>query len=253
MKFAKNLIAVTAFVATGVASAAAVTVPANTAFNGLSFSGSGALSFSADLLGALDTGKVTVANYGSATTSVLKDTDGYYASVTASAPITALTIDSTNYAVLSAATTGGATQTAPVLKSVSSGGSLTVTDIQADLTSKTIYATIIGGNGVGTITNFALWNYSTLVGPTSYTGPGQYVDDISGLSLTTDGAAKFSASLGLLNLGKAALNGIADYGTIHSVINTTLVLAPDVPEPSTYALMGLGLVGIAFAARRKSA
>lgn len=260
MTFAiKSIVAATAFAAAGMASAASVTVPADTAYSGLSFSGSGSLSFSADLLGALDTGKVTVANYGAATTTVAKDTDGFYTQVSAAAPITALTIDSSSYAVLGAATTGGATQTAPVLKSVSSGGSLTVTDLNVDLANKKVYATIIGGNGVGTINNFALWNYSSIVGETKFTHAGDYVNDISGLTLTSDGFTKFSQSLGLLSLGKAAMQGITDYGTIHSTIHTVINPqdlvdpVPAIPEPSTYALMGLGLAGVALAARRRKA
>ena len=252
MKFAqKHLVAALAFMAVGAAHADALTVVKG----GATFQGSGTLTFSADLLGALDTAKISTANYGAVTSTITKDTDGYYSQIAVSAPMQTLTLDDVSLQVLGVGTKGGMTLTAPVLKSVSSGGSLTVTDINADLTSKTIYATIIGGNGVGTISNFALWNFATLTGPTAYTGPGTYVDDISGLTLTTDGFAKFSQALGLLSLGKAAMNGITDYGTIHSVLNTTLVLdsTPAIPEPSTYALMGLGLVGIAFAARRKSA
>jgi len=251
MKFAqKPLIAALAFAAIGAAHADVLTVKNS----GATFQGSGTLTFSADLLGALDTGKITAVNYGAVTSVITKDTDGYYTNISATAPMQTLSLDDTSLQVLGVGTKGGLTLTAPVLKSVSSGGSLTVTDITADLTTKTIYATIIGANGVGTLTNFALWNYATLVGPTQYTGPGTYTDDISGLSLTADGQAKFAQSLGLLSLGKAAMNGITDYGTIHSVINTTLVIpsAGTVPEPTTYALMGLGLVGIAFA-RRKAA
>lgn len=251
MKFElKHLVAAVAVAAAGAAHADVLTVKNG----GATFQGSGTLTFSADLLGALDTAKMSVTNYGTISSVIQKDSDGYFSTISASAPMQTLSLDDTSLEVLGVGTKGGLTMTAPVLKSVSSGGSLTVTDITADLTTKTIYATIIGGNGVGTITNFALWNFATLTGPTKYTGPGNYVDDISGLSLTADGFTKFSQALGLLNLGKSALQGITDYGTIHSVINTTLVLGtPSVPEPSTYALMGLGLVGIAFAARRKAA
>ena len=250
MKFAlKTIVAATTFAAAGMASAASVTVAANTAYNGLSFSGSGSLSFSADLMGALDTGKVTVANYGSATTTVLKDSDGFYSQVSASAPITALTIDTSSYAVLGAATTGGATQTAPVLKSVSSGGSLTVTDLNVDLANKKVYATIIGGNGVGTLNNFYLWDIGSITGATSVTGAGTFTTNLSGLKITSAGFNTFVQSLGLLTLGKSALSGVTDFGTVTSTIVAKNVAA--VPEPSTYALMGLGLAAMGLVARRR--
>jgi hypothetical protein len=250
MKFAmKSIVAATAFVAAGVASAASVTVPAGTVYNGLKFSGAGALSFSADLMGALDTGKVSVVGYGAATATVLKDTDGFYSQVSASAPITALTIDTGTNAVLGAATSGGATQTAPVLKSVSSGGSLTVTDLNVDLANKKIYATLIGGNGVGTLTNFYLWDIGSITGATSVAGPGTYTTTLSGLSITSDGFNKFTQALGLRSLGKAALTGVTDFG----VVTSTIVATAAIPEPSSYALMGLGLAGMGLVARRRRA
>jgi len=252
MKFAKSLIVLSAFAAAGLASAASVTVASNTAYNGLTFSGSGTLSFSSDLLGALDTGKVTVANYGSATTSVSKDSDGYYTAVSAAAPITSLTIDSSSMAVMGAATTGGATQTAPVLKSVSTGGSLTVTDLNVDLANKKVYATLIGGNGVGTLTNFYLWDIGSITGATSVTGAGTFTTTLSSLSITADGLSKFSQSLGLLTLGKAALSSVTDFGTITSTIIAKTAPASTIPEPSSYALMGLGLIGMSLVARRRS-
>jgi hypothetical protein len=232
------------------AQAASVVVPAGTGvYNGLIFVGSGTLTFSADLTSALDVGKVSVSPFGAAVGNILKDSDGLYSQVSVSAPLTSLTIDTSTNQVLGAATTGGATQVAPVLKSVSSGGSLTVTDLNVDLANKRVYATLIGGNGVGTLTNFYLWDIGSVTGSTAISGPGTFSTTLSGLSITTSGFNKFSQSLGLLSLGKAALSGVTDFGTITSVIGTP----PVIPEPNTYALMGLGLAGVAAAARRRAA
>lgn len=253
MKLTHKLIPAVILAVIGTAHADPLTVVAG----GATFTGSGALTFSSDLLGALDTAKITTAAYGKATPTITKDTDGFYTNISVSAPISSLVLDTNTFDVTNVNTKGGLTLTAPVVKSVSSGGSLTVTDLKVDLTSKTIYATLIGGNGVGTLSNFALWNYSTLVGPTTFTKAGDYIDDISGLSLTAAGTTAFTQSLGLLSLGKAALSGITDYGTIHSAIHTVIdpssLVTPAIPEPSTYALMGLGVAGIALARRRKAA
>jgi len=219
-------------------------------------SGAASLSFSADLLGALDTGKVSVAAYGAAQSAVTKDSDGFYTSVSASAPLTTVTYDPSNLEIFGVGTSGGLVMTAPVLKSVSSGGSLTVTDLRADLSAQTIYATVIGGNGVGTLNDMALWHFSGLSSQTS-----QYLTaTITGLSITTQGFDAFTKSLGLLPLGKAALNGVTDFGTITStMVSNVLDMPPapwfvtSVPEPSTYALMGLGLIGMVAAKRRRAA
>ena len=76
---------------------------------------------------------------------------------------------------------------------------------------------------------------------------------LSNLSITEGAFGLFIQSLGILEGGYGVLQSIADYGTIESSITVTAAkVTPVVPEPSTYALMGLGLVGISLVARRRA-
>lgn len=84
---------------------------------------------------------------------------------------------------------------------------------------------------------------------------------LGSLKLTTQAADTFASVLGLSDVLKHTMAGL-DYGTIAINITTALrspvsdkalTAAVMVPEPSTYALMALGMIGIATIARRKQA
>lgn len=264
----KTLVAAAALAAAGIAHAD-TTVNAGQVFNGnkLETSSNGALSFSASLISALNIGGVTVAAVAPATVVEGSGPDPFTGAIvrnssTATAPIGSVTLDDAGN-VLRVATTGGAKMTAVLSTNISLGGTLEVNNLAVDLTNKRIYASITGNfDGVGTATgiptlannnittktNFHLWNYADISGPTVLTGPGEYENSITGLTITSDGYKHFVSALRLYSTGAATLTTVNDYGQIDSTISVT----PAVPEPSTYAMAIAGLALVGMAARRRA-
>lgn len=87
-----------------------------------------------------------------------------------------------------------------------------------------------------------------------YTGESNNL--ISGLSITQAGFDFFKNSLGLGATGISALTAVTDYGSVTSNLKFSVrevgAVVPEVPEPSTYAMMAIGLVGLGFVARRRA-
>jgi PEP-CTERM motif len=82
---------------------------------------------------------------------------------------------------------------------------------------------------------------------------------ISNLTMTTEALTFFKTVLNTNATGSTAIenvnNLVGKWGTVTSnlVMRVQETTATTVPEPSTYALMGLGLVGISLVARRRRA
>lgn len=248
----KRIVAASMFAMGGLAQAAYVEVPSGTVspYNGFTYQGALVLSYSSEIMGAWDTLRASVSSYGAGVATAVRDTDGFFTQLSQAAPITSMTIDSDMGAPVRYNSAGGATITVPVLKSVSSGGTLTLTDLSVDFTQKQVNATIIGANGVGTLTNFHLLDIQSF----TVDGAGQGCPAFgscayprftaSGLILTAEGLSKISQSLGLITQGRSGFGDPIDFGVLTTVA---------IPEPSTYALMGLGLVGVWGATKKRRA
>ena len=261
MQYTLKALAAAALIAsTGLASAAPLTVNTGDqfAFNGEQLileGGTGTLTFSDSLLAALNLAKATVTSEAPA---VVTGTPGAK-NVAAAAPIASVTADDVSGNVLGVGTTGGALITAPASDFVSAGGTLSVTNINVDLATKRIYASITGdftgaaagvpGTGaISTLDNFYLWDYATISGATAVTGEGTFNTTLGGLKITNDGYKHFVSALRLGLFGTTALQAVTDFGAINSTITVTAA----VPEPSTYALAIAGLAMVGVAARRRA-
>jgi hypothetical protein len=266
-----TLIATAAFAAAGTAHAASVTVPANGSVTAGGYilsdvSGLETLTFSSSLIGALNAGKVQVTGVEPASATVTYKTNATtkvvsISSASAAAPVTSLTADlaGNQLSVTGAGTQGGTMQNALTANIATTGGSLKIVNLSVDLSSKKVYADLIGGNGVGVRNNVWLWDIASSTGVTTVDlsqlpangGVVSFSGTRSGLTINPAAMDLFATAMGLTANGVTSLKSVTDFGTIVSTIS--LKVTPAVPEPSTSALLGLGMISLGLMARRRRA
>lgn len=215
--------------------------------------GGSTLSFSTSLMGALNGINITAKAVAPATVSLAKG------AITVDAPVMQLSFfnpgsETGIFSVFKIKMMGGAMLAAEADDFTNTGGSLSITNISVDPATKGIYADLSGGNGVGSLKQTRIWDYANITGATNFkviTGPIAMNNSITGLTITEPAFELFAQSLGLTEAGRGAMLQITDYGKLDSAIKVQgLARVPPLPEPSTYVLMGLGLVGMATAAKR---
>ena len=267
-KMFKTVVASAAFVAAGLANAASVTVPAagdatSGAWTLSNVTGTGTLSFSSSLIGALNAGGIVVEQIDPAAVTAIQNKKNKYTSVSAAAPISSLTGDLTGntFTATEVKTLGGAKQTSEFddFAIKDTGGFLEIKNLRVDLVAKKVYADLNGANGVGEHLNFEMWNITNISGdPTSFAvhaGLNTSVNELTGLTINATAFSLFAQALALTdNVGVPSLQTVTDFGKITSTISfTATAVTPAVPEPSTYALLGAGLAVMGASMMRRRA
>lgn len=147
----------------------------------------------------------------------------------------------------------------------SSGGSLSLQNLSlqiADPTHVNVYADVSGSNGLASQTHMLLWNSTGLTAGSDTTvtlaNKDTFQFTLSDLNLTDAGKSALAQGLGLNSIGSGPdlFGGVGSYGSLTVSMkfydNTLGGSTTPVPEPSTYALMLLGLGVAGLAARRRA-
>jgi len=232
-----------------VAAIAAMSFAAHASGPGYSFTGGGAvLTFTSDSLAALNTAGVTVTATAPATF------DGAKINMTSN---DAQVLWNANYDVTSLTGGGGFTLTSGTTK----GAQVVLSNIKLDTTSATVYADMVSssfsssfGSYQGkTLSNLALFT-GNATGSTNIVGSGSNMSfSIGNLKLSSAAVPELGNALGVPSFIQTALFPSINFGTI--ALNAQfakLSSTPSVPEPSTYLLMGIGLIGLVQAKRRRT-
>ncbi len=261
MKFSQVLTSVALAAAAFSASAANLTIDGTSSPYQL-LSSTATIQFTDDVTNAESSvvGAFSVASISLGATGAATLDAGSYATgedfVHVIAPVSSVVVDTATGSFVSVASIGGMSQTAPK-SSAANGGTITISNLTVDFATKQIFGDVSGSSLAGTTVsgNKAIFTFQDLVGPSTFTAlaAGQtatFTNTLTHLTLTTAGVADIKTALGLKGIGATTLNNLTDFGSIVSTI-TVKNVTPAVPEPSTYAMLGVGLAMAGVVARRR--
>lgn len=236
----------------------------------------------AGLVGAFNVGNVKVVGIGevSPTEQLWADPflgDVFRTGIQAPSKVGAVGLDNVTGQFISV-TSAGVRLTGTRISGVLTGGTANLSNLRFDLDNKTVVADLSGvRSAVGTRPSInysqpgtTLWTFASVTGQpflstaaltsanpaAAMAAAGFEVIDsttfastltFSGLSITNEGFSFLVDSLGLGNTGRMALARAGDHGSIQA----RMIFSTAVPEPSTYALLGAGLLSLCIAARRR--
>lgn len=203
--------------------------------------------------------------------------------VSVTSDIAALAVDDHTGEITRMETGVGVQWSAAYLSGVLDGGQAVISNLSIDLAGKRVFADVL--SNAGTASEFRssqvyLWDFTSSSGPAAITAaavlaadPAQALMDLGytvqsggidaifsashrldGLKLTQQGLDFFTGALGMSpgTTGYTTLASINNFDEGWGSIKVDATYSLPLPEPSTYALMGLGLVGVMLASRRAS-
>lgn len=210
--------------------AATVTVPAGQAYHGQIYSGELQIQdgFDVNGLGLVSTPLVGEGGLQVVFNAALRDYD-------VSAPLIGVDIDDSTGKVLQTRYGGSISLTMPRRKNLSVGGGLSITDIVFNHDARTIFATLIGQNDVGTVHNVSLWELQPLC------------CGYSDLVRTEAATSLIVTAGGLLPVSSSLISDNLSDGKVRTVLTVSAV-----PEASASALATGGMLIVLGLVRRRS-